>query len=184
MRSLLRFFTKQARSMTSPAGVCTQVAVPDAQQAVATAAAAAKQLQELAQILETQGPASACHVGSKLQLIAQQLQLLQPAPTPAAAAPATQHTADAPSVSPIAAAPAADEAAGHEAASVADAAAAGTPAAAADVDALERSYAAPAVPGAAADTEDLAALQPLTKKQRRGASCTHHLRSCFASIHA
>jgi hypothetical protein len=52
------------------------------------------------------------------------------------------------------------------------------------VDALERSYAAPAVPGAAADTEDLAALQPLTKKQRRGASCTHHLRSCFASIHA
>jgi hypothetical protein len=43
------------------------------------------------------------------------------------------------------------------------------------VGALERSYAAPAVPGAAADTEDLAALQPLTKKQRRGASCTHHL---------
>ena len=123
------------------------VAAADTPQAVA--AAISKRLREIAATLDSQVTSSYVQVADELQLLAQKVQ--------AAAASVSQE------------APAAN---GAVKASAGGAAAPeshiGAPSAAA-VDSLERSYAAPAVPGAV-DAE-LANLQPLTKKQRRGEHC-------------
>lgn len=120
-----------------------------------TVPAIIKQLRALIDTLDARGTQSAAQVGASLQQLAQQLITLAPAASP-----------------PVTASAAAAEAAGTDAdmnlkAACSESPAQGAGAAAAtDVARLERSYEAPAVPGAA--DGELAALQPLTKKQRRG----------------
>jgi hypothetical protein len=143
----------------APSAVGTQeAAVTAAVSPKETVAAASRRLRELASTLDTQGISSAAQVAATLQQLSEQLlQLHTPATATSTSAAAGARAA---SVEPAAAGERESEAAVEEAADTA------TPAAA-DVEVLERSYAAPAAVGAA-DTEEMTALQPLTKKQRRG----------------
>lgn len=158
MRSLLRTFRKQPLSRMNGAAVSSQAVAAvttDAQQtAVASIAAASKRLKELYQLLDTQGVRAAPEVGANLHVLAQQLQGLQHIAEAEHAAnsltgQAAAHTELTVSAQNISKTGSADATA------------------AADVKALERNYAAPAAAGAAG-CDEAAAMQPLTKKQRRG----------------
>lgn len=122
---------------------------------VAVLAAATNRLRELAELLDSEGLPAAQNVGAELQVLAQQLLSL-----PATAATAAAQCAKSSST-------------------------AAAPAAAADVESLERSYAAPsaAVAQHAGEVEAAAAAtQRLTKKQRRGK--LYRFSTCVALLQA
>lgn len=114
----------------------------------ATVAAASSQLKRLAETLDRHGIRSAAEIGAQLQLLAQQLLQLQQAST---AASAQQPTAP--------------KLISHTTPAGVDGQT--TVPTAADLAALERSYAAPAAAGTA-NADEAGETQPLTKKQRRG----------------
>lgn len=131
----------------------------DAQQtAVASIAAASKRLKELYQLLDSQGLRAAHEVGANLHVLAQQLQGLQHE-AEADHAP-NSHTGQVACLTG-----AHTGATGTSHSNSKKEAADG--ALAVDVQALERSYAAPAVAGSAG-CDEATGMQPLTKKQRRG----------------
>jgi hypothetical protein len=172
MKGFLRLFRMQPRTMKAPApsAVCTQAetAAVTALDPHETITAASRHLRELADALDTHDTSVAVEVGASLQRLSEQLLQLQHTPAAAISTPAAtdiQPTGAEPAAAGLEPAAAGGERkAGVEKAG--EAADTATPAAA-DVEVLERSYAAPAAAGAA-DTEELKALQPLTKKQRRG----------------
>jgi hypothetical protein len=143
------------------------------QTAVASIAAASKRLKELSHLLDTQGLRAAPEVGANLHVLAQQLQGLQHIAE-------AEHTANSLARQASTAAAAHTGVAGSTQNISKTGATGGT--AAADVKALERSYAAPAAAGAA-ECDDAAAMQPLTKKQRRGEEIDGAALFCVALTH-